>query len=72
VYRVGADETVQRADVGIGGRREGMAEITSGLEVGERIVVDGTGKLRPGQKIEATPVAGIAAADPPAGKQAGE
>jgi membrane fusion protein, multidrug efflux system len=72
VYRVGADETVQRADVDIGGRRNGMAEITSGLEVGERIVVDGTGKLRPGQKIEATPAAGIAAADPSAGKQAGE
>ena len=56
VYRVGDDDIAQRADVQIGSRRGGKVEILSGLAVGERIVVDGTGKLRPGQKVAATPV----------------
>jgi len=51
VYRVREDETVEQAPVAIGVRAEGMAEITEGLEPGQRIVVDGTGKLRPGMRI---------------------
>ncbi|GAB2613950.1 efflux RND transporter periplasmic adaptor subunit [Novilysobacter erysipheiresistens] len=54
VYRVRADDTVERADIQIGSRRNGMAEVLSGLAVGDRIVVDGTGKLRPGEKVRAT------------------
>lgn len=51
VFRVKADGTVERADVKIGTRREGLAEIVEGLKAGERVVVDGTGKLRPGSKV---------------------
>lgn len=51
VYRAGADNTVEQAGVETGARRSGRVEITSGLEAGDRIVVDGTGKLRDGAKI---------------------
>ncbi len=62
VYRVKADDTVEQVIVGIGARAGGSAEVTSGLTAGDRIVVDGTGKLRPGLAIrEAAP----ASAAPP-------
>lgn len=51
VYRVKDDMTVERADVEVGARREGLAEITAGLKAGERIVIDGTGKLRVGARV---------------------
>lgn len=51
VYRVDADGSVERADVEVGARRDGLAEITSGVKPGERIVVDGTVKLHPGSKV---------------------
>ena len=51
VYRVREDETVEQAPVVIGVRDSGLAEIVEGLEPGTRIVVDGTGKLRPGMRI---------------------
>jgi membrane fusion protein (multidrug efflux system) len=35
----------------VGARGGGKAEILSGAAAGDRIVVDGTGKLRPGAKI---------------------
>lgn len=50
-YRVKADDTVEQARITIGARRDGKAEIVEGLRAGDRIVVDGTGKLRPGAKI---------------------
>lgn len=51
VYRVKPDSSVERVDVKVGGRREGIAEIVGGLNQGDRIVVDGTGKLRVGARI---------------------
>ncbi len=51
VYRVGRDGTVERVVVQTGVRRDGLAEIVRGLEAGARIVVDGTGKLRPGMAV---------------------
>jgi membrane fusion protein (multidrug efflux system) len=51
VYRVKADTSVEQVKVRTGVRREGRVEILEGLKAGERIVVDGTGKLRPGAKI---------------------
>ncbi|WP_096379945.1 efflux RND transporter periplasmic adaptor subunit [Lysobacter enzymogenes] len=53
VYRLKPDATVERADVRIGARREGLAEVLDGLEIGDTIVVDGTGKLRAGSKVQA-------------------
>ena len=51
VYRVMPDQTVERADVKIGTRRDGLVEAIEGVKAGDKIVVDGTGKLRPGSKI---------------------
>ncbi|KAF1694251.1 efflux RND transporter periplasmic adaptor subunit [Pseudoxanthomonas koreensis] len=48
VYRVDAEGKVSQAPVKAGVRRDGKAEIVEGLQAGDRIVVDGTGKLRPG------------------------
>jgi len=52
VYRVKPDSSVERVDVRTGERRDGKVEILEGLAGGDRIVVDGTGKLRPGLKIK--------------------
>lgn len=51
VYRVTPDSTVEQVPVTIGSRAVGMAEILSGIQPGDRIVVDGTGKLRHGSAI---------------------
>ena len=51
VYRVKPDASVEQADVKVGVRSGGRAEILGGIAAGDRIVVDGTGKLRPGAKI---------------------
>ena len=64
VYRVAADGSAEQVDVSIGARRDGQAEVLAGLKAGDRIVVDGTGKLRPGSKV----VVQNAAAKPVAGK----
>ncbi|HBK47226.1 MAG TPA: efflux transporter periplasmic adaptor subunit [Xanthomonadaceae bacterium] len=57
VYRVKPDGSVERADVRTGERRDGKVEILAGLSAGERVVVDGTGKLRPGLKVQDSTVA---------------
>lgn len=51
LYRVKDDGSVERVDVVVGARSGGKAEIVEGAKAGDRIVVDGTGKLRPGAKI---------------------
>lgn len=66
VYRVKDDATVERVSVKTGTRRAGMVEIVAGLEAGDRIVVDGTGKLRPGLRIEEAEAARPAAVSVPA------
>ena len=50
VYRV-RDGRAERADVNLGTRRDGRVEVLSGLAAGDTIVVDGTGKLKPGAKV---------------------
>lgn len=52
VYRVTPQGAAERADVKLGTRAGGQVEVLEGLKAGDRIVVDGTGKLRPGQKIK--------------------
>lgn len=61
VYRVKADDSVERVDVRTGERRDGKVEILDGIRAGERIVVDGTGKLRPGLKVRGEAASGGAA-----------
>ncbi len=51
VYWVKSDGTVEQSSVRTGVRREGQVEIVEGLKAGDRIVIDGTGKLRPGARI---------------------
>lgn len=64
VYRLKADSTVERADVVTGARRAGVVELKRGIQAGERIIVDGTGKLRPGLKVDARAVAPVDAPEP--------
>jgi len=51
VYRIKTDSSVEQVKVTTGVRRDGQVEITQGLRPGDRIVVEGTGKLRPGLKV---------------------
>jgi len=51
VLVVRADSTVERRGIRIGARRAGEVEVLDGLAPGERVVTDGTLKLRPGAKV---------------------
>ncbi len=51
VYRVKADGSVEQSKVEVGARSSGKVEVVSGVKAGDRIVIDGTGKLRPGSKV---------------------
>src|SRR5690606_28323360 len=50
-WRVRSDHTVEQVRIQVGARVSGRAEVVDGLAPGDRIVVDGTGKLRPGLEI---------------------
>lgn len=52
VFRVEAGNKVKQVPVKIGARRTGEVEIVSGLKAGDRIVIDGTVKLRDGSAIQ--------------------
>jgi len=52
VYVVGDDNTVERREVILGARIEDKALIESGVEVGERLVVQGLVNMRDGIKIK--------------------
>lgn len=51
VFRIGEDDTVQQVAVQLGARRRGEVEIRDGLEAGQRVVVDGTLKVRNGSRV---------------------
>jgi membrane fusion protein (multidrug efflux system) len=51
VFRVGNKGSVEQVKVVAASRRDGKVEIVDGVAIGDRIVVDGTGKLRPGNTI---------------------
>jgi membrane fusion protein (multidrug efflux system) len=51
VFRVKPDETVERAKVQLGARRQGEVEIEGGLAAGDRIVIEGTVKIRDGARV---------------------
>jgi multidrug efflux system membrane fusion protein len=57
VYAVGSDgKTVRTQDIEVAQIQDGVAVISKGLDVGQRVVVDGQYKLKPGATIvEATP-----------------
>jgi membrane fusion protein (multidrug efflux system) len=55
VFVVGDDQIAKRREVQAGGRHVGTVEIVSGLDPGERIIVDGLVKLRDGLPVRAVP-----------------
>lgn len=52
VYVVGSDGTATRQTVELGPQRGDMRIITAGLKVGDRIIVKGLQRVKPGQKVE--------------------
>jgi membrane fusion protein, multidrug efflux system len=48
-----ADGKAQRREVRIGGRRPGSVEILAGLNAGERVIIEGTQKVRDGAAVRA-------------------
>jgi len=66
VYVVKADNTVTVRPVKLGPAQGEVVAVDAGLEVGERVVVDGADKLREGAKIE------LASRDPAAAPKGGD
>lgn len=62
VFRVGAEDKVEQVAVSLGARRRGEVEILEGLAAGDRIVIDGTVKLRDGSRINDVAASTAAAA----------
>ena len=54
VYIVGDDGIATRRTVELGPQRGEMRIVSSGLKAGERVIVKGLQRVRPGQKVEAT------------------
>ncbi|GAC1348102.1 MAG: efflux RND transporter periplasmic adaptor subunit [Acetobacteraceae bacterium] len=57
VMVVGDDNVVAYRQVALGGTADGMRLVTSGLKPGERIVVNGLQRIRPGATVAPQPVA---------------
>jgi RND family efflux transporter MFP subunit len=53
VYVVGPDGTATRRTVQLGEQRDEMRIVTEGLAAGDRVIVKGLQRVRPGQKVEA-------------------
>jgi len=66
VYIVNANDTVSVRQVKIGPTDGPMAEVTSGLSAGDRVVVDGTDRLRDGARVTIPGAAGSPATRPAA------
>ncbi len=52
VYLVGADNKVSQRSVAIGTSENERVVVESGLKAGDRVVVEGTDRLRDGAKVE--------------------
>ncbi|MFW5680610.1 MAG: efflux RND transporter periplasmic adaptor subunit [Pseudomonadota bacterium] len=59
VLVVGADEVVEQRRVELGSAEGASTIVTQGLREGELVVVEGIQKVRPGQAVTATRVAGL-------------
>ncbi|WP_420995498.1 efflux RND transporter periplasmic adaptor subunit [Cupriavidus sp. 30B13] len=72
VYVVQPDHTVASRPIEVGETQDGRAIVTKGLAVGDRVVVDGQYKIKPGSLVSETPAAatvasaGGAGSNPPA------
>src|SRR5690606_37126691 len=52
VYVVDAEGVVSARSIELGGLHEGLRVIRSGVEAGDRVVVDGQLRVRPGQNVD--------------------
>lgn len=57
VYVVGADGKAERRTVKLGAQRGELRIITAGLKAGEHVVVKGLQRIKPGEKVDAEPMA---------------
>lgn len=62
VFRIGKDNKVSSVNVQLGDRQNGWVEVKSGILAGDRIVVDGVGKLAEGGSVKASLYAPASAA----------
>lgn len=62
VWSIGADGKVMMRDVTVAGRAGGKVYLATGVEPGEKIVVDALSRLKPGDKVRTKPGAGAPAA----------
>ncbi|SEB20268.1 membrane fusion protein, multidrug efflux system [Variovorax sp. YR216] len=60
VALVGPDATVQRREVKVGAQEGGDWVVLDGLQPGDKVIVDGWHKVRPGQKVNPQPAPGPA------------
>ena len=54
LFRLDDNNTAQQVEVVLGARRRGEVEVRSGISAGDRIVIDGTVKLRDGAQVRLT------------------
>jgi multidrug efflux system membrane fusion protein len=66
VYVVGADDTVKNQPIQLANIQDGVAVIDKGLNPGQRVVVDGQYKLKPGLKVVEAGAASTSAGNAPA------
>lgn len=66
VFRIDADDVVEQVAVELGARRRGQVEVLAGVGQGDRVVVDGTFKVRTGSQVAIVDGSGQAVADAPA------
>ena len=60
VLTVAADDTAEMRRVQLGASVGATVAVTSGLDEGDRVIVDGVQKVRPGQKVAPTQAAATA------------
>ncbi len=74
VMIVAANDSTFARDITVDQTLEGEVVVTQGLARGDRVIVDGLQKVRPGAKVHATPLAApgasAAGSSPPAGPHA--
>ena len=69
IYVVKSDDTVERKAIEVASIQDGIAAVTQGLALGERVVVNGQFRLVNGTRVKAAPAApGPSAADADGGR----
>ncbi|HTE52746.1 MAG TPA: efflux RND transporter periplasmic adaptor subunit [Kofleriaceae bacterium] len=71
VYVLGPGDTVERRDLKLGRIIDRLRVVTDGLEVGDRVIVNGIQKVFPGAKVTVAPAATATAAAETTGARSG-